>query len=169
MYGAYEVTKHLISLGHKKIAHISGPKSWYETDRRINGFMKAVSENNLNDSLMWEGDWSASSGYEAGKKIVKNKKITAIFAGNDAMALGALKAINEAGLNVPHDISLAGFDDLPESQFLTPSLTTARQDFQEVGEQALAILLSMINKKKARMNVAIKPEILIRESTAKAK
>ena len=169
IYGAYEVTKHLINLGHKKVAHISGPKDWFETDRRIKGFMKAISENKLDDSLIWEGDWSASSGYEAGKKIVKNKKITAIFAGNDAMALGALKAINEAGLNVPRDISLVGFDDLPESRFLTPSLTTARQDFQEVGEQALAILLSLINKKKARMNVAIKPEILIRESTAKAK
>lgn len=169
IYGAYEVTKHLINLGHKKVAHISGPKDWFETDRRIKGFMKAISENKLDDSLIWEGDWSASSGYEAGKKIVKNKKITAIFAGNDAMALGALKAINEAGLNVPRDISLVGFDDLPESRFLTPSLTTARQDFQEVGEQALAILLGLINKKKARMNVAIKPEILIRESTAKAK
>lgn len=169
IYGAYEITKHLISLGHKKIAHISGPKEWYETEQRIRGFKKAMTENKLEVTQLWEGDWSAQSGYQAASQIIKNKKITAIFAGNDAMALGSLKAISEAGLSVPQDISLVGFDDLPESQFLTPSLTTARQDFHEVGEQALAILLGLINKKKSRMNVAIKPEILIRESTAKVK
>jgi len=169
LYGAYEVTKHLVNLGHKFIAHISGPKDWYESGKRLQGFKKAVKEKKLDDSLVWEGDWSSSSGYNAAKKILKNQKITAIFAGNDAMALGALKAVSEAGLQVPADISLVGFDDLPESPFFTPSLTTARQDFHEVGEQALAILLGLINKKKARMNVAIKPEILIRDSTAKAK
>lgn len=169
MYGAYEITKHLINLGHKTIAHISGPKDWYESEKRLQGFKKALKEKKLEDSLVWEGDWSASSGYNAAKKIVKNQKISAIFAGNDAMALGALKAISEAGLKVPENLSLVGFDDLPESQFFTPSLTTARQDFTEVGEQALAILLGLINRKKARMNVAIKPEILIRESSAKAK
>lgn len=169
MYGAYEITKHLINLGHKTIAHISGPKDWYESEKRLQGFKKALKEKKLDHSLVWEGDWSASSGYIAAKKIVKNQKISAIFAGNDAMALGALKAISEAGLIVPENLSLVGFDDLPESQFFTPALTTARQDFHEVGEQALGILLGLINKKKARMNVAIKPEILIRESSAKAK
>jgi len=169
MYGAYEITKHLINLGHKTIAHISGPKDWYESEKRLQGFNKALKEKKLDHSLVWEGDWSASSGYIAAKKIVKNQKISAIFAGNDAMALGALKAISEAGLIVPENLSLVGFDDLPESQFFTPSLTTARQDFHEVGEQALGILLGLINKKKTRRNVAIKPEILIRESSAKAK
>ena len=169
IYGAYEITKHLISLGHKKIAHISGAKNWYETEKRIQGFKSATEESKLDGSLIWEGDWSAQSGYNATKKIVKNRKITAIFAGNDAMALGSLKALNEAGLQVPRDVSLVGFDDLPESQYLTPALTTARQDFHEVGEQALLILFGLINNRKSRMNVAIKPEILIRESTAKAR
>ena len=169
MYGAYEITKHLINLGHKTIAHISGPQDWYESKKRLQGFKKALKEKKLEDTFVWEGDWSASSGYNAAKKIVKNQKISAIFAGNDAMALGVLKAISEAGLNVPENLSLVGFDDLPESQFFTPSLTTARQDFTAVGEQALAILLGLISKKNVRMNVAIKPEILIRESSAKAK
>jgi DNA-binding LacI/PurR family transcriptional regulator len=168
-YGAYEITKHLISLGHKSIAHITGPKDWYETEQRLKGFQKAMIENKLEKNNLWEGDWSASSGYEAAVQIIKKKKISAIFAGNDAMALGALKAISQLGFNVPGDISLVGFDDLPESRFLTPSLTTARQDFHEVGEQALAVLLGLINRKKSRMNVAIKPEILIRDSTAKVK
>jgi len=169
LYGAYELTRHLILLGHKSIAHISGPKNWYETSRRIKGYKKALTESKLGNSLIWEGDWSARSGYESTKKIIKNKEITAIFAGNDAMALGAMKALSEAGLSVPRDISLVGFDDLPESEFLTPGLTTAKQDFLAVGDQALGILLALINNSKVRMNVAIKPEILIRTSTAKAK
>ena len=169
LFGAKEITKHLIDLGHTKIAHISGPKDWYETSRRLKGFKSAMTEKKLETTFIWEGDWSAQSGYECAKEIVKNRKITAIVAGNDAMALGALKAISEAGLQVPRDISLVGFDDLPESRFLTPSLTTARQDFHAVGEQALSVLLGLINDRSARMNVAIKPEILIRESTAKVR
>ena len=168
-YGAYELTRHLISLGHKSIAHISGPKNWYETGQRVKGYKKALSESKLGSTLIWEGDWSARSGFEATKKIIKNKEITAIFAGNDAMALGAMKALSEAGLNVPTDISLVGFDDLPESEYLSPALTTAKQDFHAVGDQALGILLALINQSKVRMNVAIKPEVLIRTSTAKAK
>lgn len=169
LFGAYELTRHLISLGHKTIAHISGPRDWYETSKRIQGFKKALSENKLENSFIWEGDWSARSGYEMTKKIIKNKKITAIFAGNDAMALGAIKALSENNLRVPGDISLVGFDDLPESQFLSPALTTAKQDFHAVGDQALGILLGLINNSKGRMNVAIKPEIVVRASTAKVK
>ena len=168
-YGAYELTRHLILLGHKSVAHISGPKNWYETGQRVKGYKKALSESKLGSTLIWEGDWSAPSGFEATKKIIKNKEITAIFAGNDAMALGAMKALSEAGLSVPTDISLVGFDDLPESEFFSPALTTAKQDFHAVGDQALGILLALINHSKVRMNVAIKPEILIRTSTAKAK
>ena len=168
-FGAYELTKHLISLGHKSIAHISGPKHWYETGRRSRGYKKALTESKLDSSFIWEGDWSARSGFEATKQIIKNKKITAIFAGNDAMALGALKALSEAGMNVPRDISLVGFDDLPESEYLTPALTTAKQDFHAVGDQALGVLLGLMSNSKVRMNVAIKPEIIIRTSTAKAK
>ncbi len=90
LYGAYELTRHLILLGHTSIAHISGPKHWYETGRRIRGYKKALSENKLESSFVWGGDWSARSGFESTKKIIKNKEITAIFAGNDAMALGAM-------------------------------------------------------------------------------
>lgn len=164
VFGSYEMTKYLINLGHKNIAHISGPKDWYESQKRLAGFKNALDENNLDCSFTYEGDWSARSGYNLTKEIIKNKKITAIFAGNDSMALGALKAINESGLQVPQDISLVGFDDAPESQFLSPALTTARQDFQEVGAQALNLLLDLINKKKTAKNVSIKPKILIRES-----
>lgn len=168
-FGASEVTKHLVSLGHKKIAHITGARDWYETKMRLKGFKKALTSSKLETSFVWEGDWSAKSGYERTKEIIKNKEITAIFAGNDAMALGALKAISEAGLKVPLNISLVGFDDLPESRYLTPALTTVSQDFQAMGEQALRILLSMIDKDPARIHVGIQPEIIVRASTGKVK
>lgn len=168
-FGAYELTKHLINLGHKSIAHISGPKDWYESQGRTKGYKKALAEYKLATNLVWEGDWSAHSGYENTFKILKNKDITAIFAGNDAMALGSLKAIYESGLKVPVDISVVGFDDLPESSFFSPALTTAKQDFHAVGIQALEILLGLINKSKSRMNIAIKPDVFIRESTSEPK
>lgn len=168
-YGAYELTSYLIKIGHKKIAHISGPKGWHETFGRLNGYKKAMREHKFPTNLVWEGDWSAKSGYECTRKILKNMDITAIFAGNDAMALGALRAIHESGRQVPTDVSLVGFDDLPESRFFTPPLTTARQDFHMVGSQALEILLNLINQKNTRVNIAIKPEIIIRDSTASRK
>lgn len=168
-FGAYELTKHLINLGHRKIAHISGPRHWYESQRRTKGYKKALSDFKLDTTFVWEGDWSAYSGYENTLKILKNKSITAIFAGNDAMALGGLKAIHESGLKVPSDVSMVGFDDLPESSFFSPALTTAKQDFHAVGIQALDILLGLINQSKSRMNIAIKPDVFIRESTAAPK
>ena len=167
LYGSYKLTKHLIDLGHRNIAHISGPTDWYESQKRLAGFKKALAEKNLKSTRTYIGDWSAQSGYELTKEIISDKKITAIFAGNDSMALGALKAIHDIGLKVPGDISLVGFDDLPESRFLTPALTTAHQDFNAVGARALEILIDLIERKRSRKSVAIKPEILIRQSTAK--
>lgn len=166
-YGSYQLTKHLIDLGHRNIAHISGPTDWYESQKRLVGFKRALLENGLKASNTYVGDWSAQSGYDISKEIILNKRITAIYAGNDSMALGALKAINDSGLSVPNDISLVGFDDLPESRFLNPALTTARQDFNAVGARALEMLLNLIERKSTELNVAIKPEILIRQSTAK--
>jgi DNA-binding LacI/PurR family transcriptional regulator len=166
-YGSYELTRHLIKFGHRNIAHISGPKDWYESRKRIHGFKTALEENALRSDSILEGDWSAQSGYELARQLVKDRKITAIFAGNDSMALGALRAMNEIGLDVPNDISLVGFDDLPESRFLTPTLTTARQDFNAVGAHALNVLLDQIERKKIPRSIQIKPKILIRESSAK--
>ncbi len=164
--GAYEITKHLIELGHKKIAHISGPTDWYEAQKRIEGWKLALSEKKLEQSFLFEGDWSAHSGYEFAQIILKNPKISAIFAANDAMALGVIKAISESNRKTPRNISVVGFDDVPESMYLTPSLTTVRQDFHALGEKALELLLEIIGGQKRRTSLMIKPALILRESTA---
>lgn len=167
--GSYELTKHLIEMGHKVIAHISGPRGWYESDNRRKGWKKALDENKLSSKFTFEGDWSAKSGYDATTQLIKNKEITAIVAGNDQMAVGALKALAENGLEVPRQISVTGFDDIPEAPYLTPALTTIRQDFYQVGEHALTLLLGNIDGKKSAKSVVVKPELLLRESTGRLK
>lgn len=167
--GAQLAVEHLISLGHKRIAHISGPENWFETQKRIEGWKCALEKSKLSTKSLVAGDWSARSGYEATKEILKDPKVTAIFAGNDSMALGALKALSEAKIAVPAKMSLVGFDNLPESEFLVPELTTVIQDFQEVGKRSLDLLIAQIDGKKvASKRLDITPTLAIRASTAKA-
>jgi DNA-binding LacI/PurR family transcriptional regulator len=167
--GAQLAVEHLISLGHKRIAHISGPKNWFETQKRIEGWKCALEKSKLSTKPLVAGDWSARSGYEATKEILKDPKVTAIFAANDSMALGALKALSEAKVAVPAKMSLIGFDNLPESEFLVPELTTVVQDFQEVGKRSLDLLIAQIEGKKiATKRLDITPTLAIRASTAKA-
>lgn len=167
--GAKLAVTHLIELGHKRIAHISGPKNWFETQKRIDGWKSALENSKLSTKTLVAGDWSARSGYEATKEILKDPKVTAIFAANDSMALGALKALSEAKIAVPSKMSLIGFDNLPESEFLVPELTTIIQDFEEVGKRSLDLLIELIDGKKvAAKRLAIKPTLAIRASTAKA-
>lgn len=167
--GAQLAVEHLISLGHKRIAHISGPENWFETQKRIEGWKCALEKSKLSTKPLVAGDWSARSGYEATKEILKDPKVTAIFAANDSMALGALKALSEAKVAVPAKMSLIGFDNLPESEFLVPELTTVVQDFQEVGKRSLDLLIAQIEGKKiATKRLDITPTLAIRASTAKA-
>ena len=167
--GAQLAVEHLISLGHKRIAHISGPENWFETQKRIEGWKCALDKSKLSKKSLVAGYWSARSGYEATKEILKDPKVTAIFAANDSMALGALKALSEAKIAVPAKMSLIGFDNLPESEFLVPELTTVIQDFQEVGKRSLDLLIAQIEGKKiATKRLDITPTLAIRASTAKA-
>jgi DNA-binding LacI/PurR family transcriptional regulator len=167
--GAQLAVEHLISLGHKRIAHISGPENWFETQKRIEGWKCALDKSKLSTKSIVAGDWSARSGYEATKEILKDPNVTAIFAANDSMALGALKALSEAKIAVPAKMSLIGFDNLPESEFLVPELTTVIQDFQEVGKRSLDLLIGQIEgKKTVTKRVDITPTLEIRASTAQA-
>lgn len=166
--GARIAVEHLIRLGHKNIAHISGPQGWFSSERRLEGWKAALADANLKYSTIMEGDWSPRSGYLATKEILKDGKITSIFSANDDMALGALKAINEAGLAIPEEFSLIGFDDAPASAYLTPGLTTIHQDFDEVGKQALSLLLTLVRGEKlSKRRVTVTPELIIRDSTGK--
>lgn len=167
LLGAKKAVEHLISLGHKNIAHISGPNTWYEATRRREGWQKALKEAGLKPGPLVYGDWTAESGYQAIKRIVSKSDPTAVFVANDAMALGALKALNELKIKVPQQMSIIGFDDIPEAEYLIPGLTTIRQDFVEVGKRSVELLMDCIGKKqRSSYQIAIKPELIVRKSTA---
>lgn len=143
--GARRAVEHLISLGHRRIGHVAGPAGWVDTVARIEGWRSALANAGLPEGPLYEGDWSAASGFRVGSEIAGLTDVTAIFAGNDQMALGLLRAFDEAGLSVPGDVSLVGFDDWPESEFFLPPLTTVRQDFQELGKRCIHALLAELD------------------------
>ena len=112
------------------------------------------------------GDWSSASGYSAGQTILTDDKVTAVFVANDQMALGLVKALTDGGRRVPEDISVVGFDDLPEAAFFVPSLTTVRMDFAAVGRTCVVHLLHLMADNAVHDPNAIEPELVIRSSTA---
>jgi DNA-binding LacI/PurR family transcriptional regulator len=164
---AYRATHQLLALGHTKIAHFSGPKGLIDSDDRTRGFEQAMKEAGLAADLVYEGDWSADSGYRIAKELIASgKKFTAVFSGNDKMALGLIHALNQHGLEVPRDVSIVGFDDLEESKHFRPALTTVRQDFTEFGSHAIAMLQAQMNGQKEPKFEAMNPELVIRNSCA---
>jgi DNA-binding LacI/PurR family transcriptional regulator len=152
-------------MGHKNIAHIAGPQEWFDARRRLHGWNDALDQISVSNRFSLFGDWSAESGYDAMKELVKNKKITAVFAANDAMALGALKFLNEQKIGVPDEISVIGFDDISESSYFIPSLSTIQQDFQALGSAAIKLLLQRIRQEKiSSPRTYIDPKLIIRNS-----
>ena len=115
------------------------------------------------------GDWSPRSGYEAGQRLVDRPDVTAVFCANDQQALGLFRALHERGVKVADDISVVGFDDIPEAEYLSPPLTTIRQDFDEVGRRCLAALLEMLEHGTpvAPHHPRVEPTLVIRASTGR--
>lgn len=139
--GARMATRHLIELGHRQIYHIAGPQDWIEAEARMRGFLDEMDAHDLPMTAPILGDWSAEFGYYAGRELLQVRDFTAVFASNDQMALGLLHAIRDEGLSVPRDISVVGFDDIPEAAHFWPPLTTVRQDFAELGIRCVDLLL----------------------------
>jgi DNA-binding LacI/PurR family transcriptional regulator len=165
--GAASATRHLLELGHQTVWHLAGPPEFLESRRRVTGWRTTLEEAGAIVPEPLVGDWSAASGYEAGRELAGNSAVTAIFVGNDQMALGVLRALNEAGRRVPDDVSVVGFDDIPEAGFFLPPLTTVRQDFDELGTRSLKLLVGMIDGEKTMPSVApVDPELIVRASTA---
>jgi DNA-binding LacI/PurR family transcriptional regulator len=165
--GAAAATRHLLELGHRTVWHVAGPSDWLEANQRIEGWVTALEDAGADTPPVLSGDWSARSGYELGKRLATVREVTAIFAANDQMALGILRALYESGREVPRDLSIVGFDDIPEAQFFTPPLTTVRQDFNEVGRQSLMLLLDeMAASDRSSSRVIVPPKLEIRDSTA---
>lgn len=165
--GAAAATEHLLELGHRTVWHVAGPSDWLEAQQRINGWTAALEAAGADPPPLLSGDWSARSGYELGRRLASVRDVTAIFAANDQMALGILRAMHEAGRDVPRDVSIVGFDDIPEAQFFTPPLTTVHQDFNEVGRQSLMLLLEEIGAaERSASRVVVPPRLMVRDSTA---
>ena len=164
--GAKLAMRHLIGLGHRRIMHLAGPQDWFEAGARLSGFRGELEANSLPQTAPVFGDWTAGFGYQAGRDLVRRREASAVFASNDQIALGLMHAIHEAGLDVPRDISIVGFDDIPEAAHFWPPLTTVRQDFGELGRRSIALLLRELDGEVLARRDAISPELIVRASTA---
>jgi DNA-binding LacI/PurR family transcriptional regulator len=163
--GARLATRHLLDLGHRTVMHVRGPQDWVEAEARERGWLAELSraQRPIIDSLA--GDWSPRSGYDAGQLIARRQDVTAVFAANDQMSLGIMRALHEAGRTVPDDVSIVGFDDIAEAGYFHVPLTTVRQDFAEVGKRCIERLLALINGREVPVQTAIRPELIVRAST----
>jgi DNA-binding LacI/PurR family transcriptional regulator len=162
-------TRLLLDLGHRSVAHVAGPGDWPSARRRIEGWRTTLEAAAVPVPPPLSGDWSVASGYELGRRLAEDRDVTAIFAANDEMALGAMRAMFEAGREVPRDVSIIGFDDVPFARYLTPSLTTVRQDFKEIGERSVDMLLEAIRgADDGGVGAALTLELVVRESTGRS-
>ena len=168
--GAASATRHLLELGHRRIGHIGGPAGSLESQLRLAGCRDTLVDAGCRLPPPEFGDWSAGSGYEiCGRLLAAHPEITAIFAANDQMALGALRALDEAGRRVPADVSIVGFDAIPESGFFTPPLTTIHQDFVAIGKLGFEALRRRIEQgDSSATHRVLESELLVRASTGPA-
>lgn len=167
-YGASLATEHLINLGHRRIGYINGPENWHTCRARLSGYQHTLTSHNLDfdASLVQPGDWELESGYVAAENFLKlADRPTAIFAANDQMALGAIYAIQDAGLRVPEDVALVGYDNRNFTKTVRPSITTVSMPVIEMGGVAAELLLKQIAEgRKEEEEIKVKGQLIIRET-----
>lgn len=171
--GGRIATRHLIEQGHQTIALISGPRSYASARERQCGWHDELSDSGLvaDESLTAEGDWTVKSGAECFRQLIqRNPDITAVFASNDPMALGAIHVAEEKGLKIPCDLAIVGYDNIPEAQFFRPALTTIHQDTVQLGKDAVRHVLHVIEKEQIGEGQApifdkLQPELVVRASS----
>ncbi|WP_275003393.1 LacI family DNA-binding transcriptional regulator [Promicromonospora iranensis] len=165
--GARSATDHLLARGHRTVHHLGGTEGWAATARRVEGWRGALADAGAKAPAVVHGDWTPRSGYEAASELLRRGGVTAIFAANDHMAIGAIRAVEKAGLRVPQDVSVVGFDDAPEAEYLSTALTTVRQDFAEVTRLAMHRLVRTIEgRPPAERHRLIPAQLVVRESAA---
>lgn len=164
--GAAAATRHLLELGHRTVRHLAGPQDFLEAQQRIAGWRATLEEAGAEVIPPVIGDWSPRAGYELGRRLMESSDVTAVFVANDQMALGLLRLLHEQGRRIPQDVSIVGFDDVPEAAFFTPPLTTVRQDFLEMGRRSLHLLLDEIGSdSRGKQRVTVPAELIVRAST----
>jgi DNA-binding LacI/PurR family transcriptional regulator len=169
--GARQATQHLLNLGHRQIAMITGPQGLNSVENRTQGYLQALQAAGVtpNPELIIQGNsWWHRSGYDGMKALLNQQTpFTALFAHNDRLARGAVMALNEAGLHVPRDVSVVGYDDIPEAEFADPPLTTIRQPMRAVGKAAAQLLISLIEDPNAGpQQLLFNTELISRSSCA---
>ena len=172
--GGRLATEHLLGQGYRNIAHITGPLEWWEARQRKDGWHAALGEAGISPSEhQWaSGDWSSASGKAAMVKILEDyPDVDAVFIGNDQMALGALHYASKCGIKVPDELAFVGFDNLPESEFFWPPLTTIRQNLRQLGNIAVQELVQIIDAIREGEEVVepkvitLHPELIVRQSS----
>jgi DNA-binding LacI/PurR family transcriptional regulator len=160
-------TEHLLAAGHASVWHVAGGRDSVQTAGRLAGWRQSLDAAGVSAPTPLSGDWSPRSGYEAGLVLARLPDVTAVFTANDQMALGLLRAMADEGRRVPEDVSVVGADDIPEAAYLTPPLDTVRQDFREVGRQALHALLARLRGEALGIgHLPVKPALVVRRSVA---
>jgi len=164
--GARLATEHLLELGHDTVWHLTGPAKSYSAERRRQAWQDTLEARGRRVPEAISGDWSAAAGYEAGVALAADPSVTAVFAANDQMAIGLVRAFREAGLDVPGDVSVVGFDGLPEAAQLWPPLTTVQQHPERVGALAVDTLLAELDGGASPQAPLVPTELVVRASTA---
>ncbi|GAA3641749.1 LacI family DNA-binding transcriptional regulator [Microbacterium awajiense] len=164
--GSRQAVSHLVGLGHTRIAHLAGPAGWAAAEARLLGWRDACVAAELEPGPVVHGDWSAQSGFELVSDLLVDGTVTAIYAASDAMAQGALLALHGRGVRVPEDVSVVGFDDAPEAEYLIPPLTTVRQDFETLGRRCIVSVVELIDGRTPDPFRPLVPSLVVRESTA---
>ena len=170
--GAGLATRHLLELGHRTVHHVTGPADSLEAAGRLVGWRRELLAAGAPVPEVLPGNWWPSSGHEAGRALAARARaargtaeaVTAVFVANDQMALGLLNALHEEGLSVPEDVSVVGFDDVPECAFFTPPLTTVRQDFAELGRRGVQLVLARLRGERHDAEPVL-PQLIVRGTT----
>ncbi len=169
--GGYKATRHLIDKGHRSIAYISGPTNSYDNRVRYQGYLRAMHEAGLEEKAKWRlsGNFVRDGGYKATKMMLMQGEIpSAVFYGNDEMAIGGVKAMEEDGYSVPEDISVIGFDDIQLAEFVQPPLTTIHQPMYDSGSLAGHLLFQLLNNEQVNDSYKLKVELVERHSVQEA-
>ncbi|MCU7726057.1 LacI family DNA-binding transcriptional regulator [Actinoplanes sp. KI2] len=165
--GARAATQRLLDAGHRTVWHIAGPSDWFDAAGRVRGWEQTLTDAGVEIPPLLTGDWSAGSGYRNGQLLARLPDVTAVFTANDHIALGLLRALNEHGRRVPDDVSIVGFDDVPEAAYFTPPLTTIRPDFAAVATASLELLMEQVSgAAEVGERRTIAPELIERDSVA---
>ncbi|MCS5734718.1 LacI family DNA-binding transcriptional regulator [Herbiconiux sp. CPCC 203386] len=164
--GARLATRHLLELGHETVWHVRGPAGWTGAEARVRGWAAELSAQHRFAPDTFDGDWTSESGYRAGQLVAADPRITAVLVANDQMALGLMKALSENAVHIPGDVSVVGFDDIPESAYFRPSLTTVRLDFDEVGSRAFDRILDLMKGARTDDPIPlIASDLILRDTT----